>query len=360
MSEASAIFIGDFWNEDERNLSFPFVSSAGAELFRILHHAGWHPVSLPYNFISPISMKMRWRDFPFQLLNVFNAHPKENQVESFYASASDNLPICRDYPFRRFGSSNKFVRAAFASHIEQLHEQLHTTKPNLIIALGGTACWALGLGANISKLRGTIHQTAYGKVLPTYHPTAILRNWSLRVITVLDLFKARRESTSAGITLTPREIWAKPAIDDLWEWWTLHGKHSQLLAFDIETIRRAQISEIGFASDPYHALHIPFRVEQNKEIQSYWKTLEEEVEAWKFVKHVCESDVKKIAQNAQYDTYYLAKEVGIAVKNLSCDTLQAMHCFQPEWEKSLGFMASVFCDEQSWKQIRTNTLKDND
>jgi hypothetical protein len=83
--------------------------------------------------------------------------------------------------------------------------------------------------------------------------------------------------------------------------------------------------------------------------------------AWDFVKMVCESDIPKIGQNVvQYDSYWLAKEFGIALKNVAEDTMTLSHAWQPELEKSLGFLGSIFLDERSWKSIRNDTSKQND
>jgi len=238
-------------------------------------------------------------------------------------------------------------------------------KPNLIVALGATALWALGLSTSIGKFRGSVIESKFGKVLPVYHPAAILRNWSNRVVTVLDLHKASRECKFPEIRTTTRYIWTEPAIADLYRWWEEHGKKSKLLAVDIETLRKAQISEVGFAASPTQALHIPFILEekigQHKTYRSYWPDIATEAKAWQFVRHVLESPVAKIGQNViQYDTYWMLKELSIRILNITEDTMTKAHCWQPELDKNLGFLGSVFLDERSWKFIRRNVAKEND
>jgi hypothetical protein len=39
--------------------------------------------------------------------------------------------------------------------------------------------------------------------------------------------------------------------------------------------------------------------------------------------------------------------------------MQKAHCWQPELDKNLGFLGSIFMDEVSWKQIRRDVGKDN-
>lgn len=357
----SLVLVGEAYGEQEALYEHPFVGAAGQELYRMLIQAGFPGEPLPYKYISPLTMRQRWASFPFSLLNVFNVHPTENSVETLYAKPRDEVPIDRDLPSRRFGMSTNYVRETHASHVHQLRETLLANRPNLIVALGATACWALGLGAGITSLRGFVHDTPYGKVLPVYHPAAVLRKWSLRGITVLDFFKARREMRAPGFAPISREIWTEPTIADLWAWWDTYGQTSSLLSFDIETLRRQQVSEIGIASDAQHALHIPFVWQEGKTYRNWWSDAHTEMLAWKFVKHVCESPIPKIGQNViQYDCYWMTKELGITVRNVQEDTMVKAHCWQPELEKSLGFLGSIFLNDRSWKSIRRETMSNKD
>lgn len=350
------VFVGEAWGVSEEKLQYPFVGAAGCELFRMLNAAGYGVPFLPYQFNSSIRMLQQWQKTGITLLNVFSAHPPENNVEFFYTREPSHT-----FPPRRFDNRIHYIKPEYESHVKTLHETLQELKPNVIVALGNTALWALGLPATISKLRGNVVESAFGKVLPTYHPASVLRNWSQRIITILDLHKALRESESSTISTLPREIWTRPGIEDLYRWWEAYGSKTELLAFDIETVLNKQISEISFASDSTHALHIPFFYKENRQYVNWWPDTTTEVKAWKFVKMALESDVPKIGQNCiQYDTLWLVKEMNISVKNIQHCTMQLSHCWALELEKSLGFLGSIFCDERSWKHIRTETNKQND
>lgn len=349
----NAVLIGEAWGEAEALYGRPFVGPSGQELWRVLSQAGWPCPALPYNYVSPFTMLTRWEASPVILLNTFNAHPPSNLIESFYDKAGD-----RSLPSRRFSTTTTWVRPEMAPHVHELHAQLSSIRPNLIVPLGATACWALGLGTAVTKLRGFVHQTRWGKALPTYHPAAVLGKWGLRPSLLLDLVKAKREAEFPEIRTTSRQIWTEPTIPDLWAWWEQHGSRSPLLSIDIETLKQRQISEFGVAASPTQALHIPFVWKEGREYKSWWPDVATEAEAWRFVKHVCESDTPKILQNFQYDSYWLAKEMGIVIKNIRHDTMLLSHCFQPELEKSLSFLGSVWLDEKSWKQIRHESGKD--
>ena len=350
------VLIGEAFGEEEARLQSPFVGAAGAELARMLHGAGYPCAFVPYTFNSSIRMVNYWSKFPFPLLNVFNSHPPENNVEFFYTRESSST-----FPPRRFDNRIHYVKPEYEFHVKQLHEALKELKPHCIVALGNTALWALGLPATISKLRGNVIDSAFGKVLPTHSPASILRNWSQRIVTILDLHKALRESESPVISTLPREIWTRPEIEDLYRWWELYGKEAELLAFDIETILNKQISEISFASDSTHAIHIPFFYKENKQYVNWWPDAKTELEAWKFIKMVLESDVPKIGQNCvTYDSYWLVKEMRIGVKNITHDTMQLSHAWALELEKILRFLGSIFLNERDWKSIRTDVVKQND
>lgn len=300
-------------------------------------------------------MTQLWANFPHPLLNVFNERPADNKIDLFFALLRDNVEVDRSIKPRRMGSANGYVRADKAHHVHKLHEDLARLRPNLIVALGATACWALGLSTSIGKIRGSVHLTPFGKVLPIYHPASILRKWDQRVTSIIDFVKARREMTHPDIRPTERVIWTEPTIEDLYTWWETYGKKCELLSVDIETIRNCQISEVGFASSSTMALHVPFLIEfPRNHFTRFYKTLDEEVKAWQFVKMVLESDVPKIGQNLKYDAYWLVKEMGIAVRNWRDDTMQMSHTWQPEFQKSLRFLGSIFLNEADWKHLRAD------
>lgn len=356
----SIVFIGEAWGEHEQRFQTPFVGPAGQELARMLSQAGFGNERLPYNFVSSVRMIPYWQRYDFVFLNAFNERPVQNNIETFYAKPADKVPLDKKLPPRRFGTTNKYLRAEYSYHIHELREKLLQLKPNVIVPLGNTALWALGITPAIGKLRGSIIDTKYGKVVPTYHPAAVIRNWSQRTIAVLDLNKARRESKFPGTKLLERIIWTKPTIDDLYLWWEEHGSKAAELAVDIETVRRCQVAEIGFASSPTMALHIPFVYKDGGQYISYWPDAKTETEAWDFVEMVFKSSVPKLGQNVcQYDSYFMAKALGIPLLNIANDTMTLAHCWQPELEKSLGFLGSIFLTEREWKSIRTHTDKED-
>ena len=73
-----------------------------------------------------------------------------------------------------------------------LLKQIELIKPKIIVALGTTAYHYLsGDESKISKIRGTIHQENGYKLIPTYHPSYLLRNPSAKKEVFEDLKKVK-------------------------------------------------------------------------------------------------------------------------------------------------------------------------
>ena len=67
-------------------------------------------------------------------------------------------------------------------------------------------------------------------------------------------------------------------------------------------------------------------------------------------------NVTKVAQNQTYDVSWLRHMYGIEVKGVVHDTMHAQHVLQPELEKSLGYLGSIYTNEGAWKNL-TNFSK---
>lgn len=90
-----------------------------------------------------------------------------------------NILKCRpDTPGQSAGN-RKPTPDEMATCIPYLHEQIDLIKPKVLVALGGTAVEGLlGKTVGITKLRGN-WQTYRGiPLMPTYHPSYLLRNQS--------------------------------------------------------------------------------------------------------------------------------------------------------------------------------------
>lgn len=248
-----------------------------------------------------------------------------------------------------------FMDTAHQGELTRLYAELVTVDPNVIIALGNTATWALGLGLGINALRGSVHTaTVPGmvrpvKVVPTYHPAMVLRQWDQRVVALADLEKAHVESQSPEFAFDNSELWIAPTLEDLEEFDRLHMVGAAVCAADIET-KRGQITCISFAPRNDISLVIPFW--QEGERPSYWRTPTEESLAWGYVRKWMErEDLTKVFQNGLYDLQYL--QAYCSPRGCTEDTLLQHHSLFSELRKGLGFLGSVYANVPSWKSMRT-------
>jgi hypothetical protein len=201
--------------------------------------------------------------------------------------------------------------------------------------------------------------TATGfKILPTYHPAAVLRQWELRPTTIADLMKARREAGYPDIRRPHREVWIEPTLEDLDHFYETYIRGCAYLSVDIETSGN-QITCIGFAPRLDLSLVVPFSDPRRKD-GNYWPTAEAERTAWSFVRRILgDRSIKKVFQNGAYDIAFIWRSVRMPVYGADEDTMLLHHALQPESLKGLGYLGSIYTDEGAWKQERgrTSTIK---
>jgi uracil-DNA glycosylase len=300
--------------------------------------------------------------------NVFNIHPPGNHMGHFLGAklnAIPGYPICKLTLDKRHPKPDgNFIRAEFAPELERLGDELLNHNPNIIVCLGNVALWALTGHTGIGKIRGTTlvsSLTVAGfKLLPTYHPAAILRAWDNRPVLIADLMKAKRESAFPEIRRPEREIWVEPTIADIEEFIDQHVRGCDLLSVDIET-SGDRVTCIGFGPSPNLALVVPFDDERATR-GSYWADPADEHHAWRLVRSILEDpSIPKLFQNGAYDIVFLWRSMSIRTFGAVHDTMLMHHAMQPEALKSLGFLGSVYSDEASWKDMRkAKTIKRDD
>jgi DNA polymerase len=90
--------------------------------------------------------------------------------------------------------SNNDIPTPSQAHTCQpyLMKQIELIRPKLIVTLGATAYHYLtGDDTDISKIRGTIHKQNGYTIIPTYHPSYLLRNPSAKKDVFDDLLKVK-------------------------------------------------------------------------------------------------------------------------------------------------------------------------
>jgi uracil-DNA glycosylase len=352
-------FVGEAWGENESRTQAAFCGHSGLELLRMLSDARLIELtSADRGFINdfykrgdPQSVNSIWglHADEFIRTNVFNIHPPANRIEWFCGSKAEGIA---GYPLLM---PSKYVSSQYQPQLDRLGDEILAADPNLIIALGNTALWALCGRTGIKTLRGTTQLTTHlvsgFKLLATYHPAAVLRQWELRPTTVMDLAKAGRENAFADIRRPACEIWIEPSIPDIERFINDHILGCDILSVDIETSGR-RITCIGFAPSDSRAIVIPFDDARNP-TGSFWPDLQSEVSAWKIVRRVLtDPAIPKLFQNGLYDIAFLWRVYGIGVRNASEDTMLLSHALQPESLKGLAYLGSIYTDHGPWKSER--------
>lgn len=329
-ASAKIALVGEAPGEQEQFTRRPFMGGSGQELRRMLEVAG---INMEDCFIT----------------NVFMKRPFNNKLEEHFCASKKEVGG-KAYKWAQI-SSGKYIKPEYLYHVQRLKEELEAVKPNIVIALGRVAAWALLGDARITKLRGTIAESSLIpglKVLPTFHPAMILRDWSSRPIAIIDMMKAKRESESPEIIRPSRILTLEPTLEDLDEYWP-KLESTTAIAYDIETApSRRLITSIGFAPSPYEAIVVPF-VDFTKPGYSYWPDAESETKAWEWVKRVLALPNCKRQQNGLYDIQWLWHDVGIYPAGSIEDTMIMAHAQASEMPKGLDFLGSIYTDEAAWK-----------
>ena len=315
--DAKIMLIGEAPGADEEIQGIPFVGGAGKILNGLLRDAG---INREECYIT----------------NVMTVRPVNNDFGNFYEDKGRKVP-----------------RDILLEGIERLKNEIIAVDPNVIVAFGNEPLKALtGLTA-ITKRRGSLYNIILNdkafKLIPTMHPAGVMRFWEFRPLVLFDLGKVLKESTDISYEMTPR-TWEK--VEDIPKLRTYVKdflENADYISFDIETCNN-QVSCISFARTANFAFTVPICIYD----KSFW-TPEEELIVWRLIKRLLESSVRKIAQNANFDMFFLWTTVGIKVKNLWMDTMNAFHDLYPELPKSLDLLCSIYTDQPYYKDtIKTD------
>lgn len=305
--------LGESPGEQEVKEHRPFVGQAGKVLDGILQEAG---ISRGECYID----------------NVVRFRPHNNRFEEFY---------------------EKNVRGELLKKsIEDLNVRIAKSRPHIIVGLGTEPLTCLAdqdFVGGVSSWRGSVIEGPSGcKIIPTFHPSYLLRSWADRPLAVHDLRRAKRESWFPEIRRKKREIILNRTFKETTEILNDILHNSSTVSFDIETESNSHITCIGIADSPEFAIVVPIEFRGKR----FW-TQEEELVLKGLVRSILECPkIQKIAQNAQYDMIWLEDKWGIKVNPLYMDTLVAHSLLMPEYEKSLAFQCSIYTDIPYYKHER--------
>lgn len=326
---ARIMIVGECPGEQEVLKGMPFVGSAGQELSRMLQEAG---IVRSQCFIT----------------NVIRTRPPGNDPTIHIAmkksEITDKHTLLHD----------KFILPPLRDGIELLKREIELVQPNVIIALGNVAMWALTGKWGVTSWRGSTMECLFKfqkspAVIPTYHPSLIMRQWSWRQVMVHDLRRAAKQSLLDRITPMDYSFVTRPDYPTVLT--ILSQLHSQLtaphrLAVDIET-RAGHIACIGIAWSKREALCIPLMCAERPE--GYWPVEQESAIVFALYQILTHLNCEVIGQNFSYDAQYFYRWLHF-IPNLKRDTMLAQHSLFGNMQKGLGYLSSMYCENHLyWK-----------
>ena len=331
---ADVLIVGEAPGLNEERQGLPFVGASGKELTAMLHEAGF----------------IRTECY---ITNVCKYRPPENNIDKFFITKTE---AGKRGVLERMG---KYPLDPIVEGLIELDNLIDRLRPKLIIAFGNTALWALTGEWGITSWRGSYlyHDTRLQvapsiPVLPTYHPAAILRQWSWRSTAVHDLRRAR-QILDKGVPQSSYWFTIAPSFEqvmdhlDLLEARIVQGQ--VLVSVDLET-RHRQIACLGLGYSATEAICIPFMSVERPE--GYW-TLEEEFEIVKRLRYLLPL-CKIIGQNFLYDIQYLIRQWALDLE-VYFDTMIAQGVCYPGQPKGLDYISSMYCRyHRYWKDESKN------
>lgn len=302
---ATIAIVGEAPGFHEERAGKPFVGAAGNILDQCLHSAGLIRAQI-------------------YITNVVKEKPKDNIIAPYWSQGKGFTELGREC-------------------VDKVTQEL-TNLPNLkvILTLGNVPTDAFTGYRAITKVRGYPFRSMDGLwIIPCIHPAAALRGKYLwRYYIMHDLMRAARYA-KPGFELPKIDAITDLTFEETCEW--LRGFRKQsLVSFDIE-VQHYQVSCISFTSSKNFAISIP--------MVGVWN-LEQETLIWRLIAELLEDpSVEKVGQNLPFDITFLALVNNIHTRGYIHDTMIEHSVMYPDFEKSLGFLGSIYTDVPYWKDL---------
>ena len=222
---------------------------------------------------------------------------------------------------------------------------------DIALALGQHAMFCLTGETKIDTYRGTHIDSPYVpglQVVPSYSPTIFARlAWNERPVVVSAMRKATKRFED-----TDRAIYLPETLFDLYDFAAQHIGNE--IVFDVETNKSCRVTEFSVATSSTCCLYVQLEDRSHK---SVWSEADE-LGIWLWLHQLAQrTDLAWGFHNATFDLTYLDK-YSIRPKGPIFDTMLRHHAWQPEFEKSLGFLASMHLPTRAWKHLRTKAKKE--
>lgn len=330
------MIVGEAPGADEERLGRPFVGVSGLELDRMLHEAGL----------------LRSECF---VTNVCRVRPPGNMIE--YSTKRKTGFVCKTKKMPDNGGlwtqvDGKWCAPPVVDGLAKLHKEIELCQPTVIVALGNLSLWSLTGKWGVTDWRGSSLRYSINKeiiVVPTYHPAAILRQWSWRPYVISDLKRVASLLTDGlveprySFIIAPQFNEAVECLQSLLKRLESAPLH---ISCDIET-RAGHIACVGLAWSKTEAICIPLMCSGGD--HSYWKDYEEQPLRELLEQILTHPNVRVSGQNFAYDAQYFWRWLKF-IPHLALDTMLTHHVCWPGTDKGLDVLSSLYCDHHVfWK-----------
>lgn len=331
MPGARIMVIADAPSAEGAKNGDPIGGNSEVELDRLLGIAG-----IPKTHIRSVSL--------------FNERPAFDDCSAFVKhskSKDTNFVFCSD----GYSVRSDHVRAK-----EALHDEIAKNAPNVIVACGAAAMWALGFDNHmkIEDWRGFVYTTEIKgkvyKVVATCSLTSIAGQYSNRFIMGHDFRRAMRESVSPDLYQPTYDFILRPSAQQVMSYLTDLRKRLEAgpvnIALDLET-RGSFIACCGLATSNTNAICIPFMCVEDR--NGYFSSEDE----WAIIVQLrgilCHPNAVVIGQNLGYDVQYIFKNWFFLPK-VSYDTTYMQHTLFATMRKALDFITTLYVKHpRRWK-----------
>lgn len=331
------MIVGEFPSEQDLMKGAPFAGATGTELKKMLSEA------------------QIFKDSCFQTL-VVRTRVQGNNIDSLIASTKSRVTPAH------VKFQGQWVTEQTMEGVKTLIAEINQVQPNVIIALGNLALWALTGELGITKWRGSEMACTLVpgfKVIPTIAPGMVNAQWKMRTLAVFDFKRVRREMTSRILHAVDYKFVLDANYTDTIDYLkSLYDNALQALAVgkslrysvDIET-RAGHIACLSIAKSKTEAICIPFMNVLKPE--GHWTIEEETAIVYRIYQIFQASQI--VGQNFNYDAQYILRHWHFTAFYLVADTMLTHHSCFSNLEKNLSFLSSMYCEHHlHWKDDRTS------
>ena len=258
-----------------------------------------------------------------------------------------NVIKCLDHPITFYVDKPErkapYWLPAGLEYKEFLRQELQDLHPNVAVALGNAAFFALTERWGVTKWRGSVVESTLVpglKVLAAIHPDTIIppKNvFTNKLLLIHDLARAAREAEHPDLPLPNYHIAIQPSFDEAM-CYLADITSGATVDVDVELdMVTHNITCLGLAINSVRTLVIPFVDHQGH----YW-TPDQEAQVWRGVARVLEdSTIVKRGQNILTEMQALWREMGIQLKGPLHDTMIAQKILMPDYPAGLDFICSL-------------------